>query len=167
MKADSPFTLKRLLVGRRIALPLLSAFGLFLYLSSSCIYQTESPIPPHPVYYQVDFSSSVGKALIPPGGHLRVERTETANSAIGYGGLLIIHSLLQNGVYYAYDLSCPHERKRAVKVFVNEQYEAECPECKSRFSIQYGDGSPVAPPAQTPLRRYNVQSSSQGVTVRN
>lgn len=156
----------RPLAERRVIF-LLLALSLFSFLTMGCVYESESNIPPSPVYYQVDFNSSAGKALIAPGGYLRVERVELANSAIGYGGLLIIHSLLQNNVYYAYDLSCPYERKREIKIFFNDRYEAECPECKSRFSIQYGDGSPLSEPAHTPLRRYVVQTSPQGLTVHN
>lgn len=152
----------KILLPRAVSLALLP-----LSLLSSCIYQTESPIPNAPVYYQVDFASAQGKALIPPGGYLRVERLEIAQSAIGYGGLLIFHSLDEMQSYYAYDLACPHESKREVRLMVNSTYEAECPTCHSRFSILYGDGSPLAPPARLPLRRYAVKVTEKGITVRN
>lgn len=157
----------RRLLGKRRGTALLLASSLLSSLLVGCLYESESTIPPYPVYYQVDFSSSIGKALISPGGYLRVEHTEVAHSAIGYGGLLIIHSLQGNNTFYAYDLSCPYERKREVKIFFNDRYEGECPQCKSRFSIQYGDGSPLSEPARTPLRRYSVHPSPQGLTVRN
>ncbi len=136
-------------------------------ITSSCVYESFSPIPSYPVYCEIDFSSSKGKDLLPQGGYVRILNREVERSAIGFGGLLVIHSLGDNGAYYAYDLACPKERDAEILLVVNKAYEAECPKCKSRFSIQFGDGSPIAPPADKPLRTYQVTHTGRGLLIRN
>lgn len=109
---------------------------------------------------------------IGPMTHTRFIRTDTESlpsnytypdySYTGYGGILQlcdIHSTLR-----AYDLSCPVERQRNVRVFVNtETNMAECPQCHSTYDVFLLNGalpgSPTGGPALTSgygMRSYQV-----------
>lgn len=87
----------------------------------------------------------------------------TAMSATGLGGVLLCTTYL--GVPVAYDLACPVECRASVRVFVNEDNEAECPVCHSRYDIFEKLGYPVGGVAAREgfgLEVYNVHAGSQG-----
>lgn len=78
----------------------------------------------------------------------------------GFGGLLLVNDVLGNTL--AYDLACPVEARRNVRLRVpaGELY-AECPECKSQYEIYTSYGYPKSGPAAQKgyaLRRYSVVS---------
>ncbi|MDE5728157.1 MAG: hypothetical protein K2H83_02150 [Duncaniella sp.] len=78
----------------------------------------------------------------------------------GYGGLLLVNDVLGNTL--AYDLACPVEARRDVRLRVpgGELY-AECPGCGSRYEIYTAYGHPKSGPAAEKgyaLRRYSVVS---------
>lgn len=141
--------------------------GITLLLLPSCGVDVHSTVPDAPVYYEIDFASSEAASLRQPSGYLRIEERSIENSAIGFGGLLVVHSMLENGVYYAYDLACPHEVSADVLLFVNDQLEAECPQCHSTYSILYGGGGPTGGPTKAPLRSYATQRTSRGLLIYN
>lgn len=66
----------------------------------------------------------------------------TAMSATGLGGVLLCTTYL--GTPVAYDLACPVECRANVKVFINDENEAECPVCHSRYDVFEKLGYPVA-----------------------
>lgn len=73
------------------------------------------------------------------------------NSATGYGGVLLICG--QNPFSgdvgpLAYDLACPVERLPSVKVYVNDDLNAVCPDCGSIYNIIEAGGTPVSGPAK-------------------
>lgn len=65
----------------------------------------------------------------------------TAMSATGLGGVMLCCNYYNNVV--AYDLACPVECRATVRVFVNEENEAECPVCHSRYDIFEKFGYPI------------------------
>lgn len=78
-----------------------------------------------------------------------------ASSYTGFGGLLVVgvdaasNFVDQTWPYLpmAFDLSCPIECEQDVRVQVDEdKFEAECPVCHSRYTLNSG-GGPVAGPA--------------------
>lgn len=78
-----------------------------------------------------------------------------ASTATGYGGVLLAGVDAASNfadetwpyLPVAYDLSCPVEADRNVRVYVDEEtFEAVCPECGSRYTILSG-GGPVKGPA--------------------
>ncbi|MDR1678317.1 MAG: hypothetical protein LBR81_00875 [Prevotellaceae bacterium] len=83
-------------------------------------------------------------------------------AAIGYGGVLVIHGYDDN--YYAFDMACPKEKKRTVRVQPNGAGQAVCEQCGSVFNIGYGSGNCVSGEAKEALRRFrvSVQASTQG-----
>lgn len=138
------------------------AFVLFAFFSTSCQKTIYSSIPEYPVFYRLSFHSSEAKPLYSSGGYVYITRERTAEDKIGFGGILLINSPTKEGVFYAYDLSCPKEIDPSIKIFVNEHLEAECPKCKSSYSIIYGGGSPVRGVSDRPLLSYQVIKNSLG-----
>lgn len=124
--------------------------------------------PLRPVHYPIYFLSAEGRALVPVGGYLRITRPSTATSAIGFGGILVIHGFAGSGTadyYYAYDLACPNELDPAVSLTVSDKLEAVCPQCHSRYSIVYGGGTPIDGPAHSPLLPYRVLPIDGGLLI--
>lgn len=56
-----------------------------------------------------------------------------ASSYTGFGGVLLCSTFLGEPV--AYDAACPVECRADVVVFINDNYEAECPRCHSRYDV--------------------------------
>lgn len=138
-----------------------------LLLTLSCDKLDDDRIPPAPV--RISFTTvgdwntfGIGGALdsrifikenLEPAGY-----HYTALSATGFGGVIIVGDV--NGTSAAYDLACPVERKRDVRIFVNKkEMVGECPECHSTYDIFSLGGYPltgVAADKGYGLRRYNV-----------
>ena len=81
----------------------------------------------------------------------------TAASATGFGGVLLCTTYM--GLPVAYDLSCPVECRADIRVFINEDNEAECPKCHSRYDVFEKLGYPVGGRAAEDgfgLQVYNV-----------
>lgn len=94
-----------------------------------------------------------------------------ANTYVGFGGVLLIGGIdpfTTESVPLAYDLSCPVECSRTVRVGVDpDNLEAVCPECGSHYNVVTAGGSPVAGPALTGkykygLRRYTCEPTQLG-----
>ncbi len=86
----------------------------------------------------------------------------TAMSSTGYGGILLVSDVL--GEPMAFDMACPVEVKRAVRVDVDKKTMlARCPMCGSEFDVFSLMGHPSSGPAAEKgygLRRYSVISGS-------
>ena len=142
--------------------------SLMTLLLLGCQGEVQYATPLRPVHYPIYFASAEGRALIPVGGYLRITKPSTAISAIGFGGILVIHGFAGSGTadyYYAYDLACPKELDPTNALLVNDKLEAVCPKCHSRFSIVYGGGTPVQGPAQSPLLPYCVLPIDGGLLI--
>lgn len=91
-----------------------------------------------------------------PAGFPYLESTYT-----GFGGVLLAADLMGNPV--AYDLSCPVECRRDVRVaMVPGELYAECPVCHSTYSVFENYGYPlsgIAAERGYGLQRYNVHPS--------
>ena len=59
---------------------------------------------------------------------------------------------------YAFDLCCPHEGKRDIRLTV-DGFFATCGNCGSSFEIGNGTGYVNKGPSKQPLKRYNVYGS--------
>lgn len=137
------------------------------WLLVGCSETIESSVPNLPVYYPLDFTSALAKPLLAPGGSIRITERLIERSAIGFGGLLVVHSLLEPHTYYAYDLACAHEANAEIQLYMNEKIEAVCPACGSTYSVLYGGGAPTSGVAQKPLRSYRITPISQGILIHN
>ena len=100
----------------------------------------------------LDYRRFIKEELIPADYHY------SAISATGFGGVLLVCDV--NGNPVAYDLSCPVECKRDLRIFVNtDELVGECPKCHSTYDIFTLGGHPLSGQAAKDgfgLRRYNV-----------
>lgn len=89
----------------------------------------------------------------------------TANTATGFGGVLLIGGMdpftTETNVPLAYDLACPVECNPDTRVVVdNSTFEAVCPECGSRYNVTMQGGSPISGPAATGSRKLGLSRYS-------
>ncbi len=90
-----------------------------------------------------------------------------ASDRFGYAGLLVV-SDVTGETLFAYDLCCPYEDSRDIKVTPSNEGTAVCLNCGSLFVTRYGQGSVVSGPAKQPLQRYQVVPLYQDVyRIRN
>lgn len=86
-----------------------------------------------------------------------------AASYTGFGGVLLCSTFLGEPV--AFDAACPVECRADVVVFINDNFEAECPRCHSRydvFSLMGGCISGEAAEKGYGLQIYNVTPGRNG-----
>ena len=99
-------------------------------------------------------------------GNLRVpsDFPWTGLTYTGFGGILLVGDL--SGAPYAYDLACPVEVNRNVRIEIDTQENvAYCPKCGSRYSVFNNYGSPISGEARKlkrGLRRFNVGPGING-----
>ena len=70
----------------------------------------------------------------------------TASTYCGFGGVLLVGDVM--GSPQAYDLACPVECKSTVRVRINSENLAECPQCHSTYDVF----SAIPWPAKLPTR---------------
>ncbi len=88
--------------------------------------------------------------------------TYTANTYTGFGGVLLIGGIDPfDGVTdqpLAYDLSCPVECKRNIRVAIDPaNLEAVCPVCGSRYNVLSGGGTATSGEAYHHSPRYGLR----------
>jgi nitrite reductase/ring-hydroxylating ferredoxin subunit len=139
---------------------LLSA--LLVCFSLSCDDEIYSPIPNVPVHLEIDldFEDSALKASL---AYITFTqpRNEVEKGNLGYGGILVINGFGANTVnLYAYDLSCPVEALRNIKIKPDENgLTAVCEKCGAVFDIASGNGNPKSGTKHF-LKSYRVLPSS-------
>lgn len=142
-----------------------------LMASSACTESDNQRIPPAPVriafatpgdwtVYGVPGALSYRTFIKPsqPSNFPFTALTET-----GFGGILLVGDVL--GAPRAYDLSCPVEARRDVRVQIDtERMVAECPRCHSTYAaFEYGAAlSGEACSLNYSLQRYNVVMPGPG-----
>ncbi len=124
-----------------------------LLLLFSCSDIDKSSIPDSVVYLERNINSEAIE-LRTIGGYRAYPSPEIYGDAVGFGGIVVIYGF--NEQFYAFDLACPHEVDREIKVVPNDAGQAVCETCGSVFSLGYGSGNRLSGPAQEGLRRYNV-----------
>lgn len=134
---------------------------------SSCSPIQKSSIPNLPVFYEVFFDSAEGRALLPPGGIITLTTAKLEAQRLGFAGLIVVHSLDQEGGFHAFDIACPVEAQRNVRLQISDTYEAVCPMCKSHYTLLHSSGAPVSGPSREALLRYHVIPIPGGVRVVN
>lgn len=120
-----------------------------------------SPIPSVPVSYTLHILRDAPQ-LMTPGNSIAITEPNKQGQYIGYGGLLICYGL--DDKYYAFDLSCPHEHRRDVRVEVDMIF-ATCPECGSQFDVGFGSGFCNKGESKYPLKRYTVTRTGDYLRV--
>lgn len=140
---------------------------------AGCKHLDTNRIPPAPVYipFQTeDLWRLYGAPAAPTFRYfIKGERKPegypySAMSETGYGGVLVVADIHNQPC--AFDLSCPVEARRDVRIIVDTQKaDAYCPKCHSRYSIYTNGGIPTSGPAlddSYSLQRYSVTSGQGG-----
>lgn len=104
----------------------------------SCEEEYVSTIPIAPVNIKLNLNTE-DSDLIPLLATKSFTQPRIATDRIGFGGVLVIQGDTQ---LYAYDLACPVEANRNIKVIPNDVGQATCPHCKSVYDLAYGSGMP-------------------------
>lgn len=143
---------------KKIGLSLL----LLLVAVSSC--EDESAhltIPYAPVRFSIDLNGQDFLLRTPLSFITFSEKEKRLPSdRVGFAGLLIVSSATGDAIY-AYDLCCPYEDSRVIRVIPGNEGKAVCPSCGSVFVTMFGDniygyGSVESGPATEPLQSYRV-----------
>ncbi|MBQ0007351.1 MAG: hypothetical protein KBT40_01340 [bacterium] len=124
----------------------------------------ESPVPKYPVSYSIDYLI-YAPILDTQGGYYVVTTPTEYNQYLGFSGLLIFHGF--DDRFYAFDLCCPYECNREIRIVPESTGRATCPECGSEYDIGFGTGRPTKGPSTKVLRRYNVSVTGSVVRVTN
>lgn len=145
----------------------------FLLPLSSCDKVDDDRIPPYPVYIQ--FQTQADWTVHGVSGacdfkyFIKEDRTPsdfpwTALTETGFGGILLVSDI--HGAPHAFDLACPVEAQRDIRVTVDTDLQkARCPKCHSVYDIFTNYGLPVEGQAlrdNYALRHYNTGSGYQG-----
>jgi hypothetical protein len=123
-------------------------------------------IPAEPVHFEISLIKSPDKELRTPGNVITFTRPRLSTDRIGYSGLLVICSgvPITAGAFqlYAYDLCCPHEKQRQIKVSPQSDGTAKCTQCGSVYEIFNGVGNVKSGPSKDNLQIYYTTFSNTG-----
>jgi len=134
---------------------------IFLALTfASCRDTVTSSIPDYPVYLELNLTTAPYTTF--RNSYLHCFYFITLNSPhilpitnrLGYGGIIVCTGY--DGEYYAFDMSCPYEASRTVRVYPNDSGQAVCEKCGSVYTLGYGIGDPQSGPAKEMLKRYKA-----------
>lgn len=147
---------------------------------TACDNTEENRIPPYPVritfvtpgdwtvygvHGALDYVYFTKSNPVQPANYPYTMLTET-----GFGGVLLVGDIL--GQPRAYDLACPVEAQRDVRIFVNERSVGQCPKCGSTYEV-FELGNAISGEAAQhgySLRSYRVSVGGSGTeyaTIRN
>ena len=149
---------------------------LFVCIAFSCEKEYHTTIPHTQVNIELwidtrDFELKTNLA------YKAITEPRSALDRLGYGGILAINGMGEALVnIYAYDLACPVEAQRDVRVVpnnlgtssssVNTAITATCPKCGAVFNIATGNGAPQSG-TKYYLRSYKVTWNGLNYTVYN
>ncbi|MBR0037063.1 MAG: hypothetical protein IJP70_05425 [Bacteroidales bacterium] len=152
--------------------------GVALVLASCDKANYESPVPAGYVSYHCTLEIA---GLDVQGNYciLSDRRNISGTDGYGTGGLLLVHSRMEYGKFYAFDLACPycwkttgnHGYQTMSRIEIDEEdfYVAVCPTCQSKFGlVMDGSPAPTAGPANESnyiLRQYKAANYGDQLVV--
>jgi len=129
-----------------------------------CDDNRRSPIPDYPVYLELDFLGEYSTFKGSKGESHTFITPVKAEDRLGYGGILVCTNYL--GDYCAFDLACPYEAKRDIRVRPTDGLVAVCDSCGSQFDLwETTMGAPTKGPSKYPLKKYKVSVSDSKLIV--
>ena len=136
---------------------------LLVCLPLACEDEIYSPIPNAQVHVELDLDFEDSKL----NAGLAWKTFNTSDShdygryETGFGGILVINGFGVNTVnLFAYDLACPVEADRSIKVKPDDAGKATCPKCNAIYDVAYGSGKPESG-TKYGLRCYRVSPSRE------
>lgn len=127
-----------------------------VWLLSSCNQNNLSPIPDYTVNLQLNLNTEYA-TFTAPCQYLTFTERHLETDRIGYGGILVYIGF--DSEYYAFDLACPKECDRNVRVLPNDVGQAVCESCGEVYDVSYGFGLPKNGISRYPLKSYKVRNS--------
>ncbi len=127
----------------------------------------ENPIPSYAVYLNLDltFKDKELKTIPSYKEYTSKNANTSLGERIGYGGVLVIHTMLDE--YKAFDRTCPYEVNSSITVEVNDDIlYAVCPKCSTKYEIGFGTGA-AAGVSKHGLRQYNTILNGSKLIVKN
>jgi len=124
----------------------------------------DSPVPRYTVNLTVNIMIDA-PILDTQGGYFVITEPRKYGEYLGFGGIVIFHGF--DGRFYAYDVCCPYECKREIRVEPSMAGIATCPVCGSEYDIGFGSGQATKLPSKYPLRRYTTVVSGYNIRVTN
>ena len=143
-------------------------FLISLLISFSCTQTEDNYFPSYRVNLELDLTFE-DKALNEQMAYKTYIAGQTsglaASELTGFGGVLVYHGL--TGIA-AYDLACPYELKRSVRIEVSDDaIKAVCPQCGSEFGIFENAGAVLKGPATQGLKIYQTYQTGNKIIVTN
>ena len=145
---------------------------LFLFLfgciAFSCEKEYHTTIPNYEVRLELNLAT-LDNVLNTNLAYKTITQSRTALDKLGLGGILIINGMGESLVnLYAFDLACPEEVQRDIRVVpdnmsssssaVSTAVTATCPKCGAVFNIAAGTGAPQSG-SKYYLRSYKVSGN--------
>lgn len=137
-------------------------FCVVILLAMSCGKVNVSNLPYAHVHLTLDLRYQ-DKDLVGLLNFKEITTPRNAGEYVGFGGVLVVCGY--DDQYYAFDLCCPHEAKRSIKVEADNTGYATCPECGTQYEIGYGSGTPSNGPSEFALTRFQVTRRGQELLV--
>lgn len=128
-------------------------FRLILLMLGFCSCQGENPIPDYPVNLKFNITIDAPE-LAAFGGYKEFTVPANATQRLGYGGVLVYHSIEDK--YFAFDLSCPTEHSPTTRVRCNNLGIATCDSCHTTYYVADGNGFVQSGEGRHALKKYSV-----------
>lgn len=141
----------------------LSIIGLFLI--TSC-HNTRTSIPDYPVYIDRNLDLDAIELRTMGNGMEITDENKKTREYVGYGGVLLFRGF--DDEIYAFDMSCPYELKRDVRVHFDSNITpgyVKCESCGSTYNVAYGSGTRIDGPGNEGLKRYHVTLTGNSLKV--
>jgi len=147
---------------RRIII--LSCLCLFFF---TCTKDYYNPIPLHRVYIEVDLEFRDKELKSFPSHKIFTSKnTVSGKEWVGYAGVLVTHTLFDE--YKAFDIACPHEVRRDATIEIDDEYNAVCKVCGSKYEVilNYSSGGCFGGPSKYSLLPYRISTGDKKLIVR-
>jgi nitrite reductase/ring-hydroxylating ferredoxin subunit len=131
-----------------------------IVILSGCYDNYVSSIPNYRVSLQLNLTSTYPTFKNNPNQFLIFETPPKYGESVGFGGI-IIYAGVNPDEYFAFDLACPYEATKTIKVVPSDYFgRVICETCGSVYEISSSGAFPIEGPSKEPLKQY--KASLQG-----
>ena len=140
----------------------------FCFFFFTCTKEYNNPIPIRRVYLEVDLTFRDKEMQALASYKIFTSKNTThGKEQIGFAGILVTHTIF--GEYKAFDIACPNEVRTDAVIEMDDDYNAVCKVCGSKYEVvlNYGSGGCIGGPSKYSLRPYRTTLSGNTLIVRN
>ena len=123
-----------------------------LLAAAACDKPQFNPVGNWEVRFTIVLRAIDDDLLISPSAKI-ITKPRAKTDKLGLAGLILSRDVY--GELHAFDLACPHEALRDVKVELDGVL-VKCPKCGSIYDLSYGFGNRLSGPSVYDLKRYEV-----------